>query len=321
MLPQMIEWLCIKISTKLLYYCQGAVCRGFCDMDEMTIKALGKINIGLDVTGRRPDGYHLVRMIMQTVHIYDLVTISKTSSGDISMTANVRFLPVNEDNLCIRAARLLADEFQLKDGVRISLKKQIPVAAGMAGGSADAAAVLYGMNRIFSLGLSKKQLMERGLRLGADVPFCLMRGTALAEGIGEKLTPLPPMIRCPVLIAKPAISVSTPWVYAQLDGLAHPKHPDIDAMVSAIYAQDLHALGSHMGNILEEVTIARYPVIQEIKDMMTSHGAVASMMSGSGPTVFGFFDEEETMQQAREAVAASGLAGRVQYTTIYNNRR
>lgn len=290
-------------------------------MDEMTVKALAKINIGLDVTGVREDGYHLVRMIMQTIHLYDLVTVTKTKDAGISMESNAKYLPVNEDNLCVKAAKLLADEFDIKEGTQIRLSKRIPVAAGMAGGSSDAAAVLYGMNRIHDLGLSKKDLMERGVRIGADVPYCLMRGTALAEGIGEVLTELPPMMRCPVLIAKPPISVSTKYVYEHLDGIKDPVHPDIDQMIQDMENQDLHSLGSHMGNILEDVTIQKYPVIRQIKDIMYQNGAVVSMMSGSGPTVFGFFEDEETLQRAKRAVEASKLANRVQCTTIYNNRR
>ena len=175
------------------------------------------------------------------------------------------------------------------------------------------------MNRIHGLGLTKKELMERGVKIGADVPYCLMRGTALAEG--EELTELPQMMRCPVLIAKPPISVSTKYVYEHLDAIEDPVHPDIDAMIADITAGDLHALGSHMGNILEDVTIQKYPVIAQIKELMRQNGAVVSMMSGSGPTVFGFFDDEETLQRAKRAVEASGLANRVQCTTIYNNRR
>ncbi len=290
-------------------------------MDEMTVKALAKINIGLDVTGVREDGYHLVRMIMQTVHMYDLVTVSKSAEAGITMKSNAKYLPTNDDNLCVKAAKLLAEEFDLKDGTQIRLSKRIPIAAGMAGGSSDAAAVLYGMNQIHGLGLSKKQLMERGVRIGADVPYCLMRGTALAEGIGEELTELPPMMRCPVLIAKPPISVSTKYVYEHLDAIENPKHPDIDAMIADITVGDLHALGSHMGNILEDVTIQKYPAIAQIKDLMKANGAIVSMMSGSGPTVFGFFEDEATLQRAKSAVEASGLANRVQCTTIYNNRR
>ena len=182
-------------------------------MQELQIDGYAKVNLGLDVVRRLPNGYHEVRMIMQTIHLFDRLEITKTRSDEITIQTNLSFLPTNENNLVYKAAKLLKDEFGIKDGVRVNLRKHIPVAAGMAGGSTDAAAVLYGMNRIFELGLSREQLMERGVKIGADVPYCIMRGTALAEGIGEKLTPLPPMIKCPVLIAKPSVSVSTKFVY------------------------------------------------------------------------------------------------------------
>ena len=290
-------------------------------MDSIRLKARAKINLGLDVLGKREDGYHEVRMVMQTIGIYDRLILTKIPEEEIRITSNLAFLPVNENNLIYKAIKLLKDEYHFSGGVSVDLNKFIPVAAGMAGGSSDAAAVLYGMNRIHGLGLTKKELMERGVKIGADVPYCLMRGTALAEGIGEELTELPQMMRCPVLIAKPPISVSTKYVYEHLDAIEDPVHPDIDAMIADITAGDLHALGSHMGNILEDVTIQKYPVIAQIKELMRQNGAVVSMMSGSGPTVFGFFDDEETLQRAKRAVEASGLANRVQCTTIYNNRR
>ena len=290
-------------------------------MDSIRLKARAKINLGLDVLGKREDGYHEVRMVMQTIGIYDRLILTKIPEEEIRITSNLAFLPVNENNLIYKAIKLLKDEYHFPGGVSVDLNKFIPVAAGMAGGSSDAAAVLYGMNRIHGLGLTKKELMERGVKIGADVPYCLMRGTALAEGIGEELTELPQMMRCPVLIAKPPISVSTKYVYEHLDAIEDPVHPDIDAMIADITAGDLHALGSHMGNILEDVTIQKYPVIAQIKELMRQNGAVVSMMSGSGPTVFGFFDDEETLQRAKRAVEASGLANRVQCTTIYNNRR
>ena len=285
-------------------------------MNEITMMALAKINIGLDVTGRRDDGYHLVRMIMQTIGLHDIVTVSKSQETGIGMTTNDPELPVNGDNLCVKAAKLLADEFHITEGIQIHLDKHIPVAAGMAGGSTDAAAVLQGVNRIFQLGLSLDQLMERAVHIGADVPYCLMGGTALAEGIGEELTPLPKMMDCHVLIAKPPIGVSTKYVYEHLDALENPPHPDIDAMIQDIRQQDLYGLASHMGNILESVTVEKYPVIQQIKQEMTEHGAVISMMSGSGPTVFGFFDNEDLLQEARGVLEASGLAERVEATSI-----
>ena len=284
----------------------------------ITLKALAKINIGLDVTGTRADGYHMVNMIMQTVHMYDVVTVEKTEGNDISMTTDSGFLPTDDSNLCIKAAKLMREAYPEVQGVKIHLEKNIPVAAGMAGGSSDAASVLYGINRIYELGLSIEELQEIGVKIGADVPYCLMRGTALAAGIGEKLTRLPDMMRCPVLIAKPAVSVSTKEVYQALDAIADPKHPDIDAMIKDIENGDLHALASHMGNILEEVTIPMHPEIADIKKVMMENGAVISMMSGSGPTVFGFFDDEDAMKQAKEAVEKSGLANVVRYTSIYN---
>ena len=290
-------------------------------MDEISLKALAKINLGLDVLGKREDGYHDVRMIMQTIHLYDRVEIKKTRSPHIHVETNLYYLPVNEDNLVYRAAKLMKDEFQIKEGVRIVLQKFIPVAAGLAGGSSDAAAVLVGMNRIFNLGLKQNKLMELGLKIGADVPFCIMRGTALAEGIGEKLTALPPMPKCPVLIAKPAISVSTKTVYEGLKLYDGMEHPDIDGVMGSIQQKDLKGVASHMGNILETVTIPMYPVIKDIKKLMMDNGALNAMMSGSGPTVFGLFPNEKEIRRAYDALKQSGLAKNVYTSDIHNNRR
>lgn len=290
-------------------------------MDEISLKALAKINLGLDVLGKREDGYHEVRMVMQTIHLYDRVEIKKTRSPHIHVETNLYYLPVNEDNLVYRAAKLMKDEFQIKEGVRIVLQKFIPVAAGLAGGSSDAAAVLVGMNRIFNLGLKQNKLMELGLKIGADVPFCIMRGTALAEGIGEKLTALPPMPKCPVLIAKPAISVSTKAVYEGLKLYDGMEHPDIDGVMEGIQQKDLKGVASHMGNILETVTIPMYPVIEDIKKLMLENGALNAMMSGSGPTVFGLFQNEKEIRRAYEALKQSGLAKNVYTSDIHNNRR
>lgn len=290
-------------------------------MDEISLKALAKINLGLDVLGKREDGYHEVRMVMQTIHLYDRVEIKKTRSPHIHVETNLYYLPVNEDNLVYRAAKLMKDEFQIKEGVRIVLQKFIPVAAGLAGGSSDAAAVLVGMNRIFNLGLKQNKLMELGLKIGADVPFCIMRGTALAEGIGEKLTALPPMPKCPVLIAKSAISVSTKAVYEGLKLYDGMEHPDIDGVMEGIQQKDLKGVASHMGNILETVTIPMYPVIEDIKKLMLENGALNAMMSGSGPTVFGLFPNEKEIRRAYEALKQSGLAKNVYTSDIHNNRR
>lgn len=290
-------------------------------MNEISVKALAKINLGLDVIRRREDGYHEVCMVMQTIHLYDRLDIVKNTSGNITMETNLSFLPTNENNLVYKAAKLLCDEFRIKDGIHVNLQKRIPVAAGMAGGSTDAAAVLYGVNKIFDLGLSTQDLMERGVKIGADVPYCIMRGTALAEGIGEKLSPLPPMVKCPVLIAKPGINVSTKFVYENLKLDEHIVHPDMQQLIADIKERDLIKIARDMGNVLESVTIPEYPIIAEIKEHMMTHGAVGSMMSGSGPTVFGLFDDENTAQAAFEAMKASGLAKQVYLTSIYNTTR
>lgn len=289
--------------------------------NDISLKALAKINLGLDVVRRREDGYHEVRMIMQTIQLYDRLDIKRTQEPGIQIQTNLSFLPVNENNLIYKAAKLLMDEFSIIDGVSVKLDKRIPVAAGMAGGSTDAAAMLIGVNRLFSLGLTKRQLMERGVQIGADVPYCIMRGTALAEGIGEALSPLPPMVKCPVLIAKPSISVSTKFVYQNLKLDDTTIHPDIDRLIDDIKAKNLHDIAAHMGNVLETVTIPNYPVIDEIKKHMLSNGAVGAMMSGSGPTVFGLFDNEDTAKKAYKAMRSSHLARQVYLTSIYNNRK
>lgn len=289
--------------------------------NDISLKALAKINLGLDVVRRREDGYHEVRMIMQTIHLYDRLDIKRTQEPGIQIQTNLSFLPVNENNLIYKAAKLLMDEFSITDGVSVKLDKRIPVAAGMAGGSTDAAAMLIGVNRLFSLGLTKRQLMERGVQIGADVPYCIMRGTALAEGIGEELSPLAPMVKCPVLIAKPSISVSTKFVYQNLKLDDATIHPDIDRLIDDIRAKNLYDIAAHMGNVLETVTIPNYPVIDEIKKHMLSHGAVGAMMSGSGPTVFGLFDDEATAKKAYKAMRSSHLARQVYLTSVYNNRK
>lgn len=290
-------------------------------MDELNLTALAKINLGLDVLRRREDGYHEVRMVMQTIHLSDQIRIVKSREPGIRIKTNLYYLPANEKNLAYKAARLLQEEFALEEGVEIDIKKRIPVAAGMAGGSADAAAVLFGMNRMFGLRLSVEGLMERGLTLGADVPYCVMRKTALAEGIGEKLTPLPPAPKCMVLVAKPPISISTKFVYDHLALDEETPHPDIDALVAAIEAEDLHGLASHMGNVLETVTCRQYPVIERLKEAMCSRGALNAMMSGSGPAVFGLFDDIKAARAAMAAIRSEHLAKQLYLTNLHHSRR
>ena len=291
----------------------------------LSLKAYGKINLGLDVLRRRDDGYHEVRMIMQTVGIYDRIDLIYKETPGITVETNLYYLPDNENNLVYKAAKLLMDEFHVQKRVHIRLRKYIPVAAGMAGGSSDAAAVLFGVNKMFSLGLTTEQLMDRGVKIGADVPYCVMRGTALSEGIGEILTPLPVPPQCQVLIAKPGISVSTKFVYENLHAneLRPEQHPDIDGMMEAIKQKDLYGIADRFGNVLENVTIPAYPVIQEIKDLMLEQGAIGALMSGSGPTVFGLFTNPKAAAKAHEEMrfgAGAELAKQVYLTNFYNPR-
>lgn len=290
-------------------------------MDELNLKALAKINLGLDVLRKRADGYHEVRMVMQTIRLHDRIRMRKLNRPGIRVSTNLYYLPCNENNLVYKAAKLLMDEFQIPGGLAIELKKHIPVAAGMAGGSADAASVLYGMNLMFHLRLSRQQLMERGVKLGADVPYCILRGTALAEGIGEQLTVLPPAPKCPVLIAKPPISVSTKFVYENLKLEEDTQHPDIDGLLAAIRSQDGEQMAGHMGNVLETVTVLHYPVIRELKEIMMQNGAMNAMMSGSGPTVFGLFRETGAAEAAAGELRAKDLARQIYVTDFYNNKQ
>ena len=242
--------------------------------------------------------------------------IKERKEPGIRLTTNLPFLPCNDGNLVYKAAKILMDEFDIRQGVDMNLTKFIPVAAGMAGGSSDAAAALGGINRMFQLGLTKRQLMERGVQIGADVPYCVMRGTALAEGIGEKLTRITQVPDCFVLIGKPGINVSTKAAYESLQLDKISSHPDIDGMIGDIERGDLLAMTQKMGNVFEPGIIEKYPVIGEIKALMESHGALKAMMSGSGPTVFGIFDNREKMEAAAEVLRESRLAKTVFATEV-----
>lgn len=284
---------------------------------KLSYKAYAKVNLGLDVLRRREDGYHEVKMVMQTVNLFDRIEIEEISDqAGIVISANADFVPVNEDNLIYKAAKLLMDEFNISKGVKITLEKNIPVAAGMAGGSTDAAATLVGINELFGLGLSTEELKKRGVKIGADVPYCVMGGTALSEGIGEVLTPLSGMPQCHILIAKPPINVSTKFVYENLHANELTWHPDIDGMVNAIENSDIYGIASKMENVLETVTAKEYPVIEELKASMKENGALNSIMSGSGPTVFGIFDDESKAKKAYESVLAKDITKQVYLTDL-----
>ena len=292
-------------------------------MNFIRVRAHGKINLALDVLRKREDGYHEVRMIMQSVGLYDNIEIinlgqSATGKPEIEIETNLRYLPNNENNLAYKAALLLMEEFYISAHIRIKIKKLIPVAAGMAGGSADAAAVLKGVNKLFGLHLTNEELKKRGVTLGADIPYCIDGGTALSEGIGEILTPLSPMPQCIILLVKPPINVSTKLEYGKLDAANNVYHPDNDGMIEAIEAGNLLEMTNKMGNVLATVTEAEYPIITEIKNKMIELGALGSMMSGSGPTVFGIFNDRNAAKAAYSFFKESDL-GRQVYLTDGGN--
>lgn len=285
-------------------------------MERLSIKAMAKINLGLDVLRRRENGYHDVKMIMQTVNIYDTLDFYKKKKEGISIRVGDAKLPTNEKNLIYKAARLMYDKYGMKEGVDITLTKRIPIAAGMAGGSTDAAATLVGLNKLFDLKASVEELKEIGVKIGADVPYCIEGGTALSEGIGEILTRLPAAPDCFVVVAKPEISVSTKYVYENLHANELKYHPDIDGMVKAIEEQDLDGICQRMENVLETVTETRYPVISQIKKLLKEAGARNALMSGSGPTVFAIFKEEEKAKAALRKIQQSGLVKQSFVTTF-----
>lgn len=288
-------------------------------MKKLTIQGMAKINLGLDVIRRREDGYHEVKMVMQTLNLCDTLTIEKVDTPSITIQVGNAPLPADENNLIYKSANLLIQHCNLSQGVSISLQKEIPIAAGMAGGSTDAAATLLGMNQLFALGLSLEELQKLGVKIGADVPYCLQGGTALSEGIGEILTTLPAAPDCFVVVGKPEISVSTKYVYENLHANSLQYHPDIDGMVAAITNKDLDGITKRMENVLEIVTEKEYPVITDIKDLLKEKGAENALMSGSGPTVFGIFTEEKRAREAREALQQSGLV-KQSFVTTFSDR-
>ncbi|MBO6147723.1 MAG: 4-(cytidine 5'-diphospho)-2-C-methyl-D-erythritol kinase [Lachnospiraceae bacterium] len=289
-----------------------------------TAKARAKINLGLDIIGRCDNGYHQLRMVMQSIALSDTVTLKKSvENGDIvtyTQLLNGKQSPVPDDhsNLAYRAAKLLKVEFGIQNAIEINIEKSIPVAAGLAGGSSDAAAVLKLMNEEFSLGLTIEKLQEFGLRLGADIPYCLIGGTKLAEGIGEKLRPLSPMRPCQVLLVKPNEGISTAQAYGLYDRASEIEHPNIDSIIKALEHGDLSSLGQSMGNVLEYVSIPLLPVIKDIKDYLKKSGAYGVMMSGSGPTVFAIYEKASDMEDIALDALANFPEASIIKTEIFN---
>lgn len=270
-------------------------------MNRIEMKAPGKINLSLDVLHRRPDGYHEVKMIMQTVGLYDLVVLERIPAG-IEIECGCPWVPNDEGNIAYKAAQLLLNSYSIDTGIRIKIKKMIPVAAGMAGGSTDAAAVMKGMNQLFNLGLGMNELMKLGKNIGADVPFCMKGGTMLAEGIGEVLTELPSFSGVDIVLVKPKIGVSTAWVYKNLDIARIKERPDTQLLMEALEHKDKKLVSHNMKNVLEMVTIQKYDIIEEIKNRLIKLRALGSMMSGSGPTVFGVFEDRQSAEYAYNAI-------------------
>ena len=263
-------------------------------MNSITLKSRAKINLSIDVLGKRQDGYHLVEMIMQTIDLYDLIEINEKDNDQITIKSTSDEIPLDCNNLVYKAANLIKKTFNINKGVEIHIKKNIPVAAGMAGGSSNAAAVLVGLNKLWNLNLSNQQLEKIGLKLGADVPFCINGGAVLASGIGEELTPIKGLTKdvC-ILVCKPDLFVSTKEVYECIDSKDIDKRPNNKFLIECLKNEDTRQLAENMFNVLEGVTMDKHPVIQQIKDIMTNNRALGAMMSGSGPTVFGFYENRE----------------------------
>ena len=266
----------------------------------MFIKAYAKVNLGLDIIGKREDGYHLLKMIMQTVDLYDEIEINKSDDNKISIKCNISYVPVDNRNLMYKAAVLFMDKYNINSGLKINIKKNIPVAAGMAGGSTDAAAVLKCLNKLFEVNAPYEELADLALKIGADVPYCINGGTAICEGIGEVITELPPFKNVIMVIVKPSFGVSTKEVYGALDISRIKKHVKIDNIVHGMKKNNINIVCYNMKNVLENVTIRKYPVIKDIKHMMIKQGAKGALMSGSGPTVFGIFSDMMSAQRCFE---------------------
>lgn len=265
----------------------------------MKIRAYAKVNISLDVVGKREDGYHLLKMIMQNIDLYDEIIVEKQSS-DITIECNKNYVPIDSRNLAYKAAMVFKERYNISEGVKIKIFKNIPVSAGLAGGSTDAAAVLKVMNKLFEVNAPKEELMELGLKLGADIPYCIQGGTALCEGVGEIITPLKPFKDKIIVLVKPSFGVSTKEVYKNFELEKVKKHPETEALINAMAEDELRYVAYNMRNLLENVTLKKHKVLINLKEEMNKYGAINSMMSGSGPTVFAFFDDMLKAQKCFE---------------------
>ena len=270
-------------------------------MNSIQLKSRAKINLSIDVLGKREDGYHLVEMIMQTIDLYDSIKISSLNEDKIIIKSNSLEIPLNNDNIVYKAANLIKNKFNINSGVEIYIEKNIPVAAGMAGGSSNAAAVLVGLNNLWDLGLNEEELKNIGLKLGADVPFCISGQAALAENIGEKLTKIEGLSEdIFILVCKPDLFVSTKEIYEAIDSKEIERRPNNKLLINLLKEKDIEELSRNMYNVLEEVTKDKYPVIDKIERIMMQNNALGSMMSGSGPTVFGLYNKKEYAERCKK---------------------
>ncbi|MBC7959910.1 MAG: 4-(cytidine 5'-diphospho)-2-C-methyl-D-erythritol kinase [Vallitaleaceae bacterium] len=292
-------------------------------MKEIRLKARAKINISLDVIRKREDGYHDLSMIMQTVNLYDKVNLKKTTHDGIVLKTNLSFLPVDERNLVYKVIAYMRNTYGIKEGIFADLFKVIPIAAGLAGGSADAAAAIKGMDSLFELHLTLEEMIDIGKKFGADIPYCLVEGTVLAQGIGDQMTLLKDFPECYIVIAKPNINVSTAVAFGglKLGQVTEAERPNNGLLIEAIGRGDLLYIGQNMRNVLETVTAKEYPMIQSIKETLLEHGALGAMMSGSGSAVFGIFQQKEEAIQASTYLKRHDIVKFAYTTTIYNRRR
>ncbi len=278
-------------------------------LEEIILEAPAKINLTLDVTGKRPDGYHELETVMHQISLADIIRLKPRREG-IALRTNSSAIPDGEDNLAYRAARLVLDQYPAAGGVEIHIDKKIPVGAGLAGGSTDAAAVILGLNRLYDMGLAEPALLEQGARIGSDVPFCMAGGTALARGRGEILTPLPVCHLPHLVLVKPDFQISTGAVYGLLDLENMGSRPDTAAFLEAWGKCDIISIACHMGNVLETVSIKKYPALEDIRQEMLDRGALGAVMSGSGPTMVGIFPDPKT-------AAAAGQWFMTRYQEVY----
>ena len=280
-------------------------------MDKIKVKAYGKVNLGLDVIRKREDGYHDLEMVMQQVKLHDDVVVSKRNDDKIIVTSSAMQLENGPGNLAYQATKVILDKFGIKTGVDIDIVKRIPIAGGMAGGSADCAATLKAVNELFECGLTEMELREIGVKLGADVPYCIIGKTAIARGIGEILEPVDEPPFCYVVIAKPPISVSTAYIYGNIKPDEIQMRPNTEGIVEGLKKKDLSLICNNMYNVMEEVTAKKWPKIREIEKVMEDNNAIKAMMSGSGPTVFGIFNEENDAKKTVDELKEKNMVEQV----------